>query len=199
MNSPLRQRAAAPPRPVAVPTRTPVRRGRDWRPLQATFVLALLAVLPYANSMRNGFVWDDHQQIVMNPDLQPGSDWSHLFSAGVWSYLHRGSAARNLYYRPLQMAIYRTVIATAGVSPLALHAVCAGFATASVLLAFAFLEDHGPHGGCVRCGGAVRRVSDSHGSGGLDLGPSGHWLHGFCTTGLSLFPVLAWRPRRCES
>jgi hypothetical protein len=29
--------------------------------------------------------------------------------------------------------------------------------------------------------------------------PFGHWLHGFCTTGLSLFPVLAWRPRRCES
>ncbi len=185
MNSPLRHRVAAPPRPVAVPTRTPVRHGRDWRPLLATCLLALLTVLPYANSMRNGFVWDDHQQIVMNPDLQPGSDWSHLFSAGVWSYLHRESPAKNLYYRPLQMATYRAVIATAGVSPLALHAVCAGFATASVLLAFAFFWKITGRMEVAYCAAALFAVHPIHAE-AVD------WISALPDIGCTVFVLLAF-------
>ncbi len=106
--------------------------------LLAGCILLLLATLPYANSIRNGFVWDDHQQIVMNPDLRPGADLGHLFSAGVWGFLHRESRARNIYYRPLQMVTYRGVAAAAGVNPVAFHATSLAFAAASVLVGFGF-------------------------------------------------------------
>jgi protein O-mannosyl-transferase len=86
--------------------------------------------------LQNGFVWDDQQQIVMNPELRPHAEWSSLFSNGVWAHLHQGAAASNIYYRPLQMATYRLVIGEAGASPFALHAVSVMFAVVSVLLAF---------------------------------------------------------------
>ncbi len=138
MKSQLKRRVSKPARLELVAAKTPARRKWDWRPLLAGCLLVVLSILPYVNSLQNGFVWDDHQQIVMNRDLRPGADWSHLFSAGVWGYLHRGSAGSNIYYRPLQMATYRTIIETAGVSPLAFHLVSLMFAAASVLLAFGF-------------------------------------------------------------
>ncbi|MGA9567130.1 MAG: hypothetical protein WBS19_16525, partial [Candidatus Korobacteraceae bacterium] len=138
MKSQLKRRVARPARLELVAAKRPARRKWDWRPLLAGCLLLALSILPYVNSLRNGFVWDDHQQIVMNPDLRPGADWSHLFSAGVWGYLHRGSAASNIYYRPLQMATYRSVIALSGVNPFAFHIVNLMFAAASVLLAFGF-------------------------------------------------------------
>ena len=138
MKSQLKRRVSKPARLELVAAKTPARRKWDWRPLLAGCLLVVLSILPCVNSLQNGFVWDDHQQIVMNPDLRPGADWSHLFSAGVWGYLHRGSAASHIYYRPLQMVTYRTAIETAGVSPLAFHLVSLMFAAASVLLAFGF-------------------------------------------------------------
>ena len=43
----------------------------------------------------------------MNQQLRAGADWSPSFSAGVWAHLHKESPGRNIYYRPLQMAMYR--------------------------------------------------------------------------------------------
>ena len=123
-----------------VPAKRPARRRRDWRPSLAVGALLLLSIVPYANSLRNAFVWDDHPQIVMNPDLRPGVDVARLFSAGVWGNLHRGLVASNIYYRPLQMSTYRAVVAGAGISPVAFHMVSLIFAAASVLAAFAFFH-----------------------------------------------------------
>jgi len=89
-------------------------------------ILVLLAVLPYLNSLGNSFVWDDQQQIIMNPQLRAGADWSPLFSAGVWALLHKDSRGRNIYYRPLQMATYRAVIAVSRISYIALHLMSVG-------------------------------------------------------------------------
>jgi hypothetical protein len=124
----------------AVSAEAPPRRSQTSRAIVAGCVLLLLSTLPYLNSLTNGFVWDDHQQIVMNPDLRPGADLSRLFSAGVWGYLHKGSAASNIYYRPLQMSTYRAVIAAGRVNSVAFHFVSLIFAMACVLVAFALFQ-----------------------------------------------------------
>jgi protein O-mannosyl-transferase len=124
----------------AVSAEAPPRRSQTNRAIVAGCALLLLSTLPYLNSLPNGFAWDDHQQIVMNPDLRPGADLSRLFSAGVWGYLHKGSAASNIYYRPLQMSTYRAVIAARGVNPVAFHFVSLIFSAVCVLLAFAFFQ-----------------------------------------------------------
>ena len=68
----------------------------------AVAALSALVLIAYSSSLNNGFVWDDNQQIVMNPDLRPDAPWSHLFSADVWGYKHRDQPGHTNYYRPLQ-------------------------------------------------------------------------------------------------
>ena len=117
----------------------------------------------------------------MNPDLRAGAAWGSLFATGVWGHLHHGAPGSNVYYRPLQMATYRLVIATSGVNPLALHVLSLTFAAASVLLAFGLFwkitrqQEHCVRGSCI-----VRRPSGSYRGGRLDLGTARHWLHDLC-------------------
>ena len=42
-------------------------RGSRWSNIALMSVLFLLAVLPYLNTLRNGFVYDDDGQVLHNP------------------------------------------------------------------------------------------------------------------------------------
>ncbi len=102
----------------------------------AVVALSVLVLIAYAGNLNNGFVWDDNQQIVMNPDLQPGAPWSHLFAADVWGYKHRDQPGHTNYYRPFQMVAYRLTADWFGLEPQYLHALSLIFALAAVLAAF---------------------------------------------------------------
>lgn len=105
-------------------------------PAAAALLLAL-AALPYANSLDNGFVWDDHQQVVMNSALRPDSPFRHLFEPKVWGFRRQGIRQPTNYYRPLQMVAYRLTADRFGFDPRAFHAVNLTFHMFAVLLAFA--------------------------------------------------------------
>jgi tetratricopeptide (TPR) repeat protein len=62
-------------------------------------VLILVAVLPYLNSLLNGFVQDDNRQVVSNPYLRSFSHLREIFATNVWSYV--GAQGATNYYRPL--------------------------------------------------------------------------------------------------
>jgi len=102
----------------------------------AVVALCALVLIAYAGSLSNGFVWDDNQQIVMNPALRASSPWIHLFSSDVWGYAHRDQSAHSNYYRPLQMVSYRVTAAWLGLQPQYLHILSVLFALAAVLAAF---------------------------------------------------------------
>jgi|HubBroStandDraft_6_1064221.scaffolds.fasta_scaffold01944_3 tetratricopeptide (TPR) repeat protein len=102
----------------------------------AVAALSALVLIAYSSSLNNGFVWDDNQQIVMNPDLRPDAPWSHLFSADVWGYKHRDQPGHTNYYRPLQMVSYRLTGDWFGLQPQSLHILSLVFALAAVLAAF---------------------------------------------------------------
>jgi protein O-mannosyl-transferase len=93
-------------------------------------------LIAYVSSLSNGFVWDDNQQIVMNPVLRAGSPWAHLFLSDAWSYAHRDQPAHSNYYRPLQMVSYRVTADWFGLQPQYLHILSVLFALAAVLAAF---------------------------------------------------------------
>jgi protein O-mannosyl-transferase len=101
----------------------------------AVAALSALVLIAYSSSLSNGFVWDDNQQIVMNPDLRPDAPWSHLFSADVWGYKHRDQPGHTNYYRPLQMVSYRLTADWFGLQPQSLHTLSLVFALAAVLAA----------------------------------------------------------------
>jgi protein O-mannosyl-transferase len=62
-------------------------------------LLFLLAVLPYLNTLRNGFVYDDDAQVLHNPYIRDFSHLREIFTTEVLSYQGIGTAAN--YYRPL--------------------------------------------------------------------------------------------------
>jgi tetratricopeptide (TPR) repeat protein len=67
-------------------------------------VLILVAVLPYLNSLGNGFVQDDNRQVLSNPYLRSFSHLREIFATNVWSYV--GAQGMTNYYRPLMTLGY---------------------------------------------------------------------------------------------
>jgi tetratricopeptide (TPR) repeat protein len=102
----------------------------------AACVLAALVLIGYYNSIANGFVWDDHQQIVMNPALRPTAPFSQIFSSDI-RFSHQDPAVQNQTYRPLQMLTYRIIAASFGLNPAPFHLCNLLFAIGCVLAAFA--------------------------------------------------------------
>jgi hypothetical protein len=114
----------------------------NWRTSRITSVIgaALLCVLgiaAYANAIGNGFVWDDHEQVVMNASLRPGAPFLDLVAPNDWAFARAGVRDRSNYYRPLQMVTYRLIADVFGLDASAFHAVNLAFHVIAVLLVFA--------------------------------------------------------------
>jgi tetratricopeptide (TPR) repeat protein len=62
-------------------------------------LLFLLALLPYLNTLRNGFVYDDDEQVLHNPYIRDFNHLREIFTTEVLSYQGLGTAAN--YYRPM--------------------------------------------------------------------------------------------------
>ena len=120
---------------MSAQSRRPQLSRRVWIGV-AVATLGALVTIAYSTSLDNGFVWDDGQQIVMNPDLQPDAPWGRLFSSDVWGYKHRDQAARTNYYRPLQMVSYRLTSEVLGREARDFHMVSVAFAFAAAGAAF---------------------------------------------------------------
>ena len=91
---------------AAEPSDAPAGR-HDLAGCRETHLVALLialAVLPYVNTLRNGFVYDDNTQVLNNPYVQSFSHLSDIFSTTVWSYV--GAQGVTNYYRPLMTFSY---------------------------------------------------------------------------------------------
>jgi Flp pilus assembly protein TadD len=105
--------------------------------VSASIFLCVLAVTAYANSVSNGFVWDDHEQVVMNSGLRPGAPLLQLARANIWGLARAGVRGRINYYRPLQMVTYRLTAEVFGFDARAFHAVSLALHLIVVFLVFA--------------------------------------------------------------
>ena len=103
--------------------------------LLAAATLVMLMLAAYANSLGNGFVWDDHQQILLNPAVHPGAPLAPLFTADV-RFASHSQSLQNTDYRPLQMFTYRILFGVFGADATAFHGCSFLFGTACVLAAF---------------------------------------------------------------
>jgi protein O-mannosyl-transferase len=66
--------------------------------------LALLAALPYLNTLFNGFVYDDLWQVLGNPYIKSFGFLPKIFGTTVWSF--RGAQGVSNYYRPMMTLSY---------------------------------------------------------------------------------------------
>lgn len=68
-------------------------------------ILVAVALLPYLLTLRNGFVYDDSDQILANPYLRNFHHLREIFTTSVWSFLGDFRGSSN-YYRPMMSVGY---------------------------------------------------------------------------------------------
>lgn len=106
----------------------------------ACALLCILTLIPYANSLSNGFVWDDHEQVAMNSSLRPDAPLLNLVEPNIWGFVHARVREPINYYRPLQMVSYRLTAELFEFNARAFHAVNLAFHLMVVLLVFALFK-----------------------------------------------------------
>jgi tetratricopeptide (TPR) repeat protein len=100
---------------------------------QVCFLL-LLAAATYANSLLNGFIYDDFQQIVENPYVHSFRHVRAIFATSVWSF--QGAEGVLSYYRPLMTFGYMICWRLFGSVPVGYHIVSVAMNGVIVLLVF---------------------------------------------------------------
>jgi len=68
-------------------------------------VLALIAIVPYLNTLWNGFVYDDIYQVLGNPYIRSFHYLRQILTTSVWSFRYAAQGTTN-YYRPLMSLDY---------------------------------------------------------------------------------------------
>lgn len=111
---------------------------RDDRDPIVFLTLILLAVLPYLNSLVNGFVYDDRQQILENPYVHSFRYLGRIFGSTVWSF--QGAQGVSNYYRPLMTFAYLLDYKFFGRLPFGFHLMNVVLHAAVVLLLFAVTQ-----------------------------------------------------------
>ncbi len=82
--------------------------------------LAVVAILPYLNSLSNGFVYDDDSQVLNNPYLHNFHYLRQIFASSVWSF-QGGLAGVTNYYRPMMSFGYLLCYRLFGPKAFAFH------------------------------------------------------------------------------
>jgi hypothetical protein len=92
-------------------------------------------VLPYLNTLSNGFVYDDVTQVLHNPYISTFHHLKDILTTDVWSY-RGGAAGISHYYRPLMTLGYLLCFQTFGPSPFVFHLMNVVLYAAIVVLLF---------------------------------------------------------------
>jgi len=82
-------------------------------------LLILVVLLCYGNTLANGFVYDDQQQILQNPYIRNWHFLPQIFGTTVWSFV--GQAGTTNYYRPLMTFSYLFLWQIFGPLPTGFH------------------------------------------------------------------------------
>ncbi|HEX8537813.1 MAG TPA: glycosyltransferase family 39 protein, partial [Cystobacter sp.] len=106
-----------PPAQADMPEAPPAR--QRWLSLTLVCACALLA---YANTLANGFVWDDVVLIQSNPWLKGPEHLGHIFGSHFWAFHAEGGVSQN-YYRPLVHLTFMLCHALFGLQPWGYHLV----------------------------------------------------------------------------
>lgn len=118
------------------PVKSPLGSGAALNQTQImAVVLALLAVVPFAPTLMNGFVYDDDTQVLNNPYIQNFHHLRDIFSTTVWSYI--GAQGVTNYYRPIMTLGYLMCHELFGRVAFGYHLVNVLFHAGVVLLLFA--------------------------------------------------------------
>ncbi|MEK6406419.1 MAG: glycosyltransferase family 39 protein [Acidobacteriota bacterium] len=94
-----------------------------WRPIYA-LIPPLLALITSINSLRNGFAFDDEQQLLRNEFIKSLANLPGAFTTSVWSFMgDTASLDPDAYYRPLFTTLFTINYAVFGTTAWGWHLV----------------------------------------------------------------------------
>jgi Tfp pilus assembly protein PilF len=128
----LTTREGLPARREAAPARQDAHRKKRETLLIAALVLVTCAC--FANTLANGFVYDDDQQILQNPYVKSWKFIPQIFTTTVWSFV--GQAGATNYYRPLMTLTYLGLWSVFGDAPSGFHIFNLAMQLAVVVMVF---------------------------------------------------------------
>src|ERR1035437_1197041 len=82
-------------------------------------LLLLLAVLPYINTLQNGFVYDDNNEVLTNPYIRGFAHVGDIFSTRILAHL--GARGATNYYRPISIFGFLICYKLFGLLPYGFH------------------------------------------------------------------------------
>ncbi len=82
-------------------------------------LLLFLAVLPYLNTLQNGFVYDDNNEVLTNPYIRSFSHVGDIFSTRILAHL--GARGATNYYRPIGIFGFLICYKMFGLLPYGFH------------------------------------------------------------------------------
>lgn len=84
-------------------------------------ILLLLGVVPYTNTLQNGFVYDDNNEVLTNPYIRSFAHLGDIFSTRILAHL--GSRGATNYYRPISILGFLLCYKLFGLLPYGFHLV----------------------------------------------------------------------------
>jgi protein O-mannosyl-transferase len=82
-------------------------------------LLLLLAILPYVNTLQNGFVYDDNNEVLTNPYIRSFFHVGDIFSTRILAHL--GARGATNYYRPISIFGFSLCYKLFGLLPYGFH------------------------------------------------------------------------------
>jgi protein O-mannosyl-transferase len=82
-------------------------------------ILLLLAILPYVNTLQNGFVYDDNNEVLTNPYIRSFAHVGDIFSTRILAHL--GARGATNYYRPISIFGFLVCYKSFGLIPYGFH------------------------------------------------------------------------------
>jgi Tfp pilus assembly protein PilF len=82
-------------------------------------LLLLLAILPYLNTLQNGFVYDDNNEVLTNPYIRSFAHVGDIFSTRILAHL--GARGATNYYRPISIFGFLICYKLFGLLPYGYH------------------------------------------------------------------------------
>ncbi|MBI5049032.1 MAG: tetratricopeptide repeat protein [Deltaproteobacteria bacterium] len=102
----------------------------------AIIILLIVSFGVYANTLFNGFVYDDIDQVLKNPWITDVRHIPAILFSPVWSFLETFRDVKTNYYRPMMNLIYMAEYYIFGLKPLGWHFVNITFHTLNSIMVF---------------------------------------------------------------
>ena len=123
-------------------TAPPQREGTKESLLLSIALIAAISFAVYFNALFNGFVYDDSQQVLLNPWIRDLRNLPEIFAKSVWSFMEKvgADAVTSNYYRPLMHVTYMADFYLFGLRPWGFHLVNILFHMGNSVLVFLLIS-----------------------------------------------------------